>query len=54
MGEDIRKVGLDNKKALELDNGTVFHKGKEQKSSRAGQNTHLTAERIWLKCDLYL
>ena len=31
MVEDIRTVGLD-KKALELDNSTVFHKGKEQKS----------------------
>ena len=42
MGEDIRKVGLDNKKALELDNGTVFHKGKEQKSSRAGQQNNFS------------
>ena len=30
-----RKVGVDNKKALELTNSSVFHRGRQQKSSRA-------------------
>ena len=34
---DNKKVGVDNKKALELTNSTVFHRGRQQKSSRAGQ-----------------
>ena len=28
---------VDNEKALELTNSTVFHRGRQQKSSRAGQ-----------------
>ena len=34
---DNRKVGVDNKKALELTNSTVFHRSRQWKSSRAGQ-----------------
>ena len=34
---DNTKVGVDNEKALELTNSTVFHRGKQQKSSRTGQ-----------------
>ena len=30
-------MGIDNEKALELTNSTVFHRGRQQKSSRAGQ-----------------
>ena len=37
VGEDIRKLGVDN--------STVFHKGKEQKSSRAGQQNNFLI--IW-------
>ena len=36
-GVDNKKVGVDNEKALELTNSTVFHKGRQWKSSRAGQ-----------------
>ena len=36
-GVDSEKVGVDNEKALELTNSTVFHRGRQQKSSRAGQ-----------------
>ena len=36
-GVDNKKVGVDNEKALELTNRTVFHRGRQQKSSRAGQ-----------------
>ena len=36
-GVDNEKVGVDNKKALELTNSTVFHRGRQRKSSRAGQ-----------------
>ena len=36
-GVENDEVGLDNKKALELTNTTVFHRGRQQKSSRAGQ-----------------
>ena len=36
-GVDNEKVGVDNEKALELTNSTVFHRGRQQKSSRAGQ-----------------
>ena len=36
-GVDNQKVGVDNEKALELTNSTVFHRGRQQKSSRAGQ-----------------
>ena len=34
---DNRKVEVDNKKALELTNSTVFHRSRQWKSSRAGQ-----------------
>ena len=34
---DNKKVGVDNEKALELTNSTVFHRGRQQKSSRTGQ-----------------
>ena len=34
-GVDNEKVGVDNEKALELTNSTVFHRGRQQKSSRA-------------------
>ena len=36
-GVDNKKVGVDNEKALELTNSTVFHRGRQRKSSRAGQ-----------------
>ena len=36
-GVDNKKLGVDNEKALELTNSTVFHRGRQQKSSRAGQ-----------------
>jgi hypothetical protein len=36
-GVDNDKVEVDNKKALELTNSTVFHRGRQQKSSRTGQ-----------------
>ena len=36
-GVDNKKVGVDNEKALELTNSTVFHRGRQQKSSRTGQ-----------------
>ena len=36
-GKDNEKVGVDNEKALELTNSTVFHRGGQWKSSRAGQ-----------------
>ena len=36
-GVDNEKVGVDNEKALELTNSTVFHRGRQWKSSRAGQ-----------------
>ena len=34
-GVDNKKVGVENEKALELTNSTVFHRGRQQKSSRA-------------------
>ena len=37
---DNRKVEVDNKKALELTNSTVFHRGRQQKSSRAGKQNN--------------
>ena len=40
-GVDNKKVGVDNEKALELTNSTVFHRGRQQKSSRAGQQNIL-------------
>ena len=36
-GVDNKKVGVDNEKALELTNSTVFQRSRQQKSSRAGQ-----------------
>ena len=30
-------TGVDNEKALELTNRTVFHRGRQQRSSRAGK-----------------
>ena len=39
-GVDNKKVGVDNEKALELTNSTVFHRGRQQKSSRAGQQNN--------------
>ena len=36
-GVDNKKVGVDNEKALELTNSTAFHRGRQQTSSRAGQ-----------------
>ena len=42
---DNRKVGVDNKKALELDNSTVFYRGRQQKGSRAGQQNNFLI--IW-------
>ena len=36
-GVENKKVGVDNEKALDLTNSTVFHRGRQQKSSRAGQ-----------------
>ena len=45
---DNRKVGVDNKKAIELTNSTVFHRGRkysspwgrQRKSSRAGKQNN--------------
>ena len=34
-GVENRKSEVDNEKALELTNSTVFHRGRQQKSSRA-------------------
>ena len=39
-GVDNKKVGVDNKKALELTNSTVFHRGRQRKSSRAGKQNN--------------
>ena len=39
-GVENKRVGVDNKKALELTNSTVFHRGREWKSSRAGQQNN--------------
>ena len=39
-GVDNKKVGVDNEKALELTNSTVFHRGRQRKSSRAGQQNN--------------
>ena len=39
-GVENKKVGVDNKKALELTNSTVFHRGRQWKSSRAGQQNN--------------
>ena len=36
-GGHNKKVGVDNEKALELTNSTVFHRSRQRKSSRAGQ-----------------
>ena len=36
-GVDNEKVGVDNEKALELTNSTFFYRGRQWKSSRAGQ-----------------
>ena len=36
-GVDNKKVGIDKEKALELTNSTVFHRGRQLKSSRAGK-----------------
>ena len=44
-GRRHQKSGVRQKKALELDNSTVFHKGKEQKSSRARQQNNFLI--IW-------
>ena len=33
-------IRVDNYKGLELDNSTVFHRGRQQKSSRAGQQNN--------------
>ena len=35
-----KKVGVDNEKALELTSSTVFHRGRQQKSTRAGQQNN--------------
>ena len=32
MGVDNEKVGVDNKKALELTNSTVFHRDRQEKA----------------------
>ena len=34
-------TGVDNEKALELTNSTVFHRGRQWKNSRAGQQNHV-------------
>ena len=39
-GVDNETVGVDNEKALELTNSTIFHRGRQQKSSRAGQQNN--------------
>ena len=45
-----RKVGVDNKKALELTNSSVFHRGRQQKSSRADKwNNFLMILPVWVQ-----
>ena len=44
-GRRHQKSGVTHKKALELDNSTVFHKGKKQKSYRARQQNNFLI--IW-------
>ena len=39
-GVDNKKDGVDNENALELTNSTVFHRGRQWKSSRAGQQNN--------------
>ena len=39
-GVDNKKVGVDNENALELTNSTVFHRGRQRKSSRAGKQNN--------------
>ena len=39
-GVDNKKVGVDNEKALEVTNSTVFHRGRQRKSSRAGKQNN--------------
>ena len=34
-------MGADNKKAQQMDNSTVYHRDRQQKSSRAGQQNSL-------------
>ena len=36
-GVDNEKVGVNNEKDQELTNSTFFHRGRQRKSSRAGQ-----------------
>ena len=40
VGVDNKKVGVVNEKSLELTNSNVFHRGRQQKSSRAGQQNN--------------
>ena len=49
-GVDNKKVGVDNEKALELTNSTVFHRGRQQKSSRAGQQNIFFHISAWFQC----
>ena len=39
-GVENKKVGVDNKKPVELTNSTVFHRGRQRKSSRAGKQNN--------------
>ena len=43
-GVENKKVGVDNEKVLELTNSTVFHRGRQWKSYRAGQQPDLNIE----------
>ena len=36
VGVKTKKMGANNKKAQQMDNSAVFHRGRKQKSSRAG------------------
>ena len=48
-GVDNKKVGVDNEKALELTNSTVFHRGRQWKSSRAGQQNSFFHISAWFQ-----
>ena len=39
-GVDNGKIGIDDEKPLELTNSTVFHRGRQRKSSRAGKQNN--------------
>ena len=46
---DNRRVGVDNKRALELTNSTVFHRVRQWKGSRAGQQNIFFCISAWFQ-----